>query len=153
MIINKGIKGIKIVLMNYQKLVQKSILFLIYIMSIITISIIITFPIWFTATKYSKLYSLSIIFILLSFIIISFTKKLHKWIVSKKESGLSTVKIFLIPVKKIVLFLIFIFLFYLILFLFSKKLLLFPIILSLGYLFALGSYIFIYRKKNAHIFS
>jgi len=153
MIINKSIKGIKIVLINYQKLIQKSVLFLIYIISIIAISVIITFPIWFTATKYSKLYSLLIIFILLLFIIISFTKKLQKWIVSKKESGLSIVKIFLIPVKKITVFLIFIFLFYFILFLFSKKLLLFPIILSLGYLLALGSYIFIYRKKNAHIFS
>jgi len=153
MIINKSIKGIKIVLVNYQKLIQKSVLFLIYIISIIAISIIITFPIWFTATKYSSLYSLLIIFLLLFFIIFSFTKKLQKWIVEKKEAGLSTVKIFIIPIKKIAVFLIFILFFYLILFLFSKKLLLLPIILSIGYLLALGSYIFIYRKKNAHIFS
>ncbi len=152
MVINKSIKGIQTVLLNYQKLIQNSLLFLIYIISIIAVSFIITFPIWFAATKYSKTYSFLIIFVLLILLIVSFVKKLKKWFILKKSSGLSTVKIFLIPVKKLSVFLIFLILFYLILFLFSKSLLVLPIILSLAYLLALGSYIFIFRK-NAHIFS
>jgi len=153
MIINKSIKGIQIVLDNYQKIIKKIVLVLTYVIVITGISYLITFPIWFIATKYSKTFSVLIIGVLSLLIIFTLVKKSHKWFVFKKGSGLSTLNILLIPVKNFTVFLIFLLFFYFIIILFSKKLIILSIILSLGYLLALGSYIFIFKKKNANTFS
>jgi len=153
MIINKSIKGIQIVLENYKKIIKNSILLLVYVITIACISFLITYPIWFIATKFSKTFSFLILFILSLLIIVTLVKKLHKWFYSKKELGLSTLNILITPVKNFTVFLIFLLFFYFIIIIFSKKLIVLSIILSLGYLFTLGLYLFVYKKKNANTFN
>ena len=146
--ITKPIKGLLVILGNYQRLVKNFLYFLIFTVIITGISLVITLPLWYAATKHSKGYTITVILLLIILTGIYLVQHLRKWVVSKQKSGISLTGIILIPLRKIAVLTFFILFLYGIIFLFSRGLLLIAISLTAGYLLLLGYYIFIHSKKN-----
>ena len=146
--IKKLIKGLLVILGNYQRLVKNFLYFLIFTVIITGISLVITLPLWYAATKHSKGYTITVILLLIILTGIYLVQHLKKWVVSKQKSGISPTGIILIPLRKIAVFTFYILSLYGIIFIFSRGFLLIAISLSAAYLLMLGYYIFIHSKNN-----
>ncbi len=135
-----------VILSNYQNILVALLYFLVFFLFISAVSTAITFPLWFAATNYSKTYSTVVILIVFITVLMLSARRMKKWIAKKKELGMSTTSIILIPVRKVAVFLVFFSVLYLIVLMFSQHLPLPAITLSIVYLLALGYYFFIIKK-------
>ncbi|MCK5200255.1 MAG: hypothetical protein KAR21_17985 [Spirochaetales bacterium] len=144
-------KSLLIILSSYHRLLKSFLYFLIYTAIIIGISLVITLPLWYAATKHSRGYTIIFILLLVMLTGLSLLKHLRQWIKTKQKSGISLSEIILIPLKKIAVFTFFILYLYGIVFIFSRGFLLIAVPLTASYILILGYFIFIYRKKNESI--
>ena len=143
----KDIKNnLKIIIYSYRKIVKNLLYFLIYMSLVIFSSLIITLPLWYAATKYSKFYTFTVLTSISAILIIVLINNLKKWIISKQKEGKSVKSIIMIPIKKTATFILFLSGLYAITLTYTSRLIYLAIILSIIYLLILGYFIFISRK-------
>jgi hypothetical protein len=139
---------VKIILYKYKIFLNKFLYFLISAIFIVTSSFIITLPVWYTATKYSKIYTVVSVSLILLFLIYKIARNLKNWTEGKLKEGLSKKNIIMIPVRKTTIFLVFTAVFYLITLIYFKGFIIFAALSLVLYLLVLGYFIFIFRKRN-----
>jgi len=142
------VTNFRIIMLNYQKILKNILYFLAYLVIIFSSSLIITLPIWYIATHFSTSYTIIVLLTVISIIILTIFKKSKKWFTKKQKSGINSIKIIMIPLKKISIFILFFIGFYGIIFAFSLDLFIVSFLLSLAYLLVLGHFIFISRGKK-----
>ena len=143
------IKGLIVILSNYQSLLKNYIYFLIYSALIIGSSLVITLPLWYAATEYSKGYTVIVILLIVLLTGMSLMRQLRHWVIAKQKLGMKLSEIILIPLKKIAVFSFFTIWLYGIIFIYSRGLFWVAVPLTVVYILVLGYFIFIYRKMNA----
>ncbi len=147
-----NIKKLKInvttILLNYNQILKRTFYFIIYLALVLCISLLITLPLWYLATRHSKVYTSAVIFLFLIVFILTILKYFIKWVNSKQKDGYRLIKIILIPVKKAGVFVLFIISLYIITLSYSTGYLLLAVLLTIIYLFILGYFIFVLRKNT-----
>ncbi len=138
-----------IIMKNYRKIVINFLYFLSFFLFISIISLVITFPLWFAATNYSKSYSVLVVSVIVLAAIFLGADRMKKWVNKKKKFGLTGRAIILIPVRKTAAAILFLSALYLIVFLFSRNLALPAILLSILYLLVFGYYFFIRNQQTS----
>ncbi len=141
-------KNLSIIILNYNQIIKKSFYFIISMILVVGSSLIITLPLWYLATKHSKVYTITVIFLFLITFGFLIVLNFKKWIISKKEKDLNTSSIILIPVKKAFTFLLFAAGLYVIIIVYTLELLFAGVLLTAGYLITLGYFLFISKMKN-----
>ena len=142
------LKGFLLILRNYQRLLKNLLYFLAYTVLITGSSIVITLPLWYAATKYSKTYTITVILLIAALTGLLVFRQLKQWVMNKQKSGLNLHQIILIPIKKISVFTFSTILLYGIIFMYSRQLLFIAVPFTIIYILVLGYYVFIYRKMN-----
>ena len=138
----------RIIILNYKNILKKIFYLFIYLTVVVFSSLIITLPLWYTATLYSNIYTTTVLISIIIILGIALLKNIKKWIVLKQEQGLSTKNIIFIPIKKTGIILLFVSGIYGILVTYIRSYLFLAIILTIIYLTLLGYYIFIFKKIN-----
>lgn len=141
------IKNLLIILLNYKRILKNIFYFLFYITLIICSGLLITLPIWYIATRFSKIYTITILLTIALLITLVLIGNFKKWVILKQKTGNTPFKILMIPLRKIGIFILFSLGIYVIIILYSLGFLLFSIVLTLCYLLFLGYFIFISKKK------
>lgn len=138
----------KIIIFNYKKIIKNLFYFIIYLFLVVFSSLIITVPLWYTATEYTTVYTATVLISILLILGITLSKSIKKWIILKQKDGKNIKNIILIPIKKTGIFLLFVIGLYGIIILYKISLTIIAIILTFIYLILLGYYIFVYTKLN-----
>lgn len=146
--IKKIKNNLSIILLSYHQIIKKSIYIIISLILVVGSSLLITLPLWYLATEHSKIYTTAVIILFFLLIVASIVLSLKKWVISKKNEGLETSSIILIPVKKIITFILFAAVLYGIILVYTVGQMIAAILLTLSYLLILGYFIFISRKQN-----
>jgi len=147
MIENVVIKNLLIIILNYKRILKNIFYFLFYITLIICSGLLITLPIWYIATRFTKIYTVIVLLTILILITLVLIGNFKKWIILKQKPGNTTLKILMVPLKKIGIFILFSLGIYGIIISFSMGFLIFSIVITLCYFLFLGYYIFISKKK------
>ncbi len=140
-------KNISTIILNYNQLIKKSLYFIIYLTLVLCSSLVITLPLWYIATKYSKVYTISVLISVLIVLVLTLFRKILKWVEFKQKEGIRIRKIILIPLKKAGTLITFIIGFYIIVLTYSMNFLLIAILLTISYLLILGYFVFILQKN------
>ena len=140
-------KNVIDIILNYNQLLKKTLYFIIYLTLVIFSSLVITLPLWYIATKYSKVYTIAVIISVLIVLGFILSKKILKWINSKQKEGIKITQIILIPIKKTGIFILFLIGFYIIVLTYSIDFFIIAILLTISYLLIFGYFIFIIRKN------
>ena len=140
-------KNIISIIHNYNQLLKKSLYFIIYLTLVIFSSLVITLPLWYIATKYSKVYTIAVIISVLIALGFILSTKILKWVDFKQKEGIKMTQIILIPLKKAGIFILFLIGFYIIVLTYSIDFFIIAVLLSITYLLILGYFIFILRKN------
>lgn len=136
------------IVLNYNQIIKKSFYFFIYLALVLCSSLVITLPLWYMATQHRKVYTTAVIILFSILLVLTFFKYIIKWVDSKQKEGYKHIEIILIPVKKAVTFVLFLFSLYIITLTYSNGFLLIAIFLTISYLLILGYFIFILRKHT-----
>lgn len=145
--------GLFIILNSYSHLLKFSLYFLLYTFIITGSSLLITLPLWYTATKHSTGYTIIVILLMITLTGLSLMRRLRQWVIVKQQSGMKILEIILLPIKKAAVFIFFTMWLYGIIFIYSLGLFLIAVLISAVYIIVLGYYIFIYRKINEKNYS
>ena len=140
-------KNVISIILNYNQLLKKSLYFIIYLSLVIFSSLVITLPLWYIATKYSKVYTIAVIISVLIALGFILSTKILKWVDFKQKEGIKMTQIILIPLKKAGIFILFLIGFYIIVLTYSIDFFMIAVLLTISYLLILGYYIFILRKN------
>jgi len=140
------IKKLLIIILNYKRILKNIFYFLFYITLIICSGLLITLPIWYIATRFSKIYTIIVLLAISILITLVLIGNFKKWVILKQKSGKTTFEILMIPLREIGIFILFSLGIYGIIVSFSLGFLIFSIVLTLCYFLFLGYYIFITKK-------
>jgi hypothetical protein len=147
---NKIKSAFSIIILNYKRIIKNILVFFLYILLVVSSSVIITLPIWYVATHYSRLYTVIIILGVIILVSLGFYKKIKGWIILKQEKNNSFKDLLKFFSKKTGIFFLFLTGLYAIIFLFSKGQVITGVLLTFILFLLLGYFIFV-RKINNEI--